>query len=111
MNTSTNEGSIAALVQAANKKKNESEGRKALADTQAKNNKSAEQVTNNHTAGMRRNVYFNPKSLDRLDDIKSMDEVGMSAAIQAALSMFASASDKDREAVYNALKIKCKFDN
>ena len=111
MNTSTNEESIAALVNAANKKKTDDEGRQALAATQAKNNKSPEPIESGNTSGKRRNVYFNPKSLDHLDQIEIMDEVGMSASIQAALCMFANASDADREAIYNTLKIKCKFDN
>lgn len=113
MNTSTNESSIAALAAKANeKKKSENKGREALAETQAQNNKSAKPAPEKkvNKAGKRRNVYFSPKSLDNLDLIEEMDEVGMSPAIQAALYMFANATDKKREAVYKELKIQCKFD-
>lgn len=112
MNTSTNESSIAALAAKANeKKKSENKGREALAETQAQNNKSAKPEKKVNKSGKRRNVYFSPKSLDNLDRIEEMDEVGMSPAIQAALYMFANATDKKREAVYKELKIQCKFDD
>ena len=113
MNTNTNESSIAALVNAANQKKQtENKGRDALAATQAQNNKSASPVTEKQkvTVGKRRNVYFSPKSLECIDSVSEIDGVGMSSAIQAALYMFANASDKKREAIYAELKIQCNFD-
>lgn len=116
-NMNTNESSIAALVSAANQKKEiENKGREALAAKQAQNNKSAfttakstdKKITK---VGKRRNVYFSPKSLECIDVIEKMDGVGMSPAIQAALFMFANTTDKKREAAYRELKIQCDFDN
>ncbi|MDF4820305.1 hypothetical protein ABK988_22670 [Vibrio parahaemolyticus] len=113
MNSNTNNSSIAALVDAANQKKNTDKGREALAATQAINNKSV--VTTHKNAeredkGKRRNVYFNAKALKNLKHIEDNDEVGMSAAVQAALYLLANTSDKKREAVYRELKIQCCFD-
>ncbi|WP_340700587.1 hypothetical protein [Vibrio harveyi] len=116
MNSNTNDSSIAALVNAANQKKNIEKGREALAVTQAINNKSSVQSTNkkndvNGDKGKRRNVYFNAKSLNNLARIEKADDVGMSPAVQAALHLFANTSDKKREAVYRELKIQCAFDD
>ena len=118
MNTNTNESLIATLTNAANKRKDEEKGRDALAATQAQNNKSASgqepkepEKSEQDNAGKRRNVYFSKKSLTNLSTIEDMDGVGMSAAVQAALYMFANASDKKREQVYRDLKIKCNFDD
>lgn len=61
-------------------------------------------------SGKRRNVYFSKKSLTNLSSIEEKDEVGMSSAVQAALHLFANASDKKREQTYRELKIKCKSD-
>ncbi len=114
MNTSANESSIKDLLATANQKKGADAGRAALNATQAKNNKSAPQEPQPEPkeaeVGKRRNVYFSPKSLSNLNTIDEMDGVGMSAAIQAALYLFANATDKKREQVYRDLKIKCNFD-
>ncbi|MGR5299404.1 hypothetical protein ACPV5U_29315 [Vibrio mediterranei] len=116
MNSNTNDSSIAALVDAANHKKSTDEGRKALAVTQAINNKSArteykkESNAEKEDKGKRRNVYFNVKALKNLKYIEDSDDVGMSAAVQAALYLLAHTSDKKREAVYRELKIQCSFD-
>ncbi|EGU0149960.1 hypothetical protein O4N82_21920 [Vibrio parahaemolyticus] len=114
MNSNTNNSSIAALVDAANQKKNTDKGRKALAATQAINNKSVvvthKKDVEREDKGKRRNVYFNAKALKNLKHIEDNDEVGMSAAVQAALYLLANTSDKKREAVYRELKIQCCFD-
>ncbi|WP_210499381.1 hypothetical protein [Vibrio crassostreae] len=111
-NTESNESSIASLAAAIDQNKNKKKGVDALDKVKHENNKSIPSVSESKDAvGKRRNVYFTKKSLESLSVIEDADGVAMSAAVQAALHMFASASDKKREAVYSALKIKCNFDD